>query len=610
MNRLALGVALGTLLAAAPGRAQQAEVSDVPVGPAVLRGRVIHADRPEAAADLPVVLYALPRGGQPGLRRATTDAEGRFRFEKISNDPTTAYLVGTQVAGLPFGGRVVFAPGELERSLELRVGDPTSDASAVRVGEARVRIDWLGGRLRVTETYQLENTGERVVFAAEGERAGRRPALRAALPDGATRFASALLSSGAGLVRDGSEVLYWGPVHPGSQEVRFTYEVPAAQPRLELRKSFPSGAQPLRVLVHASVPQASSPQLEPGDPASLDTGEYRSLEVRALEPGASVALALELPEAATDLGTLAVPEVRIWLELDDVALQVDEEHRIRVTGDLPLVAASGEPLLRIDLPPGAKGLRLAKDALGLGVASAEGGLAVHGPLPPGDSTVAFRYRLPVQAVPARFERTFAHASPLLSIFVADTGVAIETDRLHRRRPIRTTDRFYLHLEAFEVGDGERVALALSPLGRRARTGPAARLASMALLGVAAAWFLMAPLRRSGARAPAEVEEETDRSEREAIYASIRDLDDDFETGKLEEADYQRLRDELRRRAVALLQQERARTATRPAPAAEPAAALPCPRCESPSRPSDRFCAQCGQALGGAPSASTQTSASG
>ena len=33
-------------------------------------------------------------------------------------------------------------------------------------------------------------------------------------------------------------------------------------------------------------------------------------------------------------------------------------------------------------------------------------------------------------------------------------VVAETDRLHRRRPVRTSDRSHLHLEAFEIGDFE------------------------------------------------------------------------------------------------------------------------------------------------------------
>jgi len=84
--------------------------------------------------------------------------------------------------------------------------------------------------------------------------------------------------------------------------------------------------------------------------------------------------------------------------------------------------------------------------------------------------------------------------------------------------------------------------------------------------------------------------------REALYASIRDLEDDFETGKLSAEDHAALRDELRARAVALAQREREQA--RVAPAAAPAPV--CARCGSGLRTGDRFCAQCGAPVAAPP----------
>jgi hypothetical protein len=122
---------------------------------------------------------------------------------------------------------------------------------------------------------------------------------------------------------------------------------------------------------------------------------------------------------------------------------------------------------------------------------------------------------------------------------------------------------------------------------------------------AATAFLLAPLRRSrGSGAARESALPELRSERQALYASIRDLDHDFETGKISEDDYRTMREELRSRAVALLREERSRgevDASTPAPVAASggaaAAASACPACGAPPEAGWSFCAKCGARLG-------------
>jgi hypothetical protein len=148
-------------------------------------------------------------------------------------------------------------------------------------------------------------------------------------------------------------------------------------------------------------------------------------------------------------------------------------------------------------------------------------------------------------------------------------------------------------------------------------------------------YLGGPLRRDpDAAHAAESDAERLAAERESVYAAIRDLDDDLDTGKLTVDDHAQLRAELRGRAVHLLEAER-RSAAAPsaavagveAPAAAPAPAPPaatptadaarpslarpytqresaagwrfCPQCgdELPAQP--RFCPHCGHRMPGA-----------
>ena len=144
-------------------------------------------------------------------------------------------------------------------------------------------------------------------------------------------------------------------------------------------------------------------------------------------------------------------------------------------------------------------------------------------------------------------------------------------------------------------------LELGLLPPRARGGQPLALGFVITAALGAAWVLTGPLRGRGAErdAPlAEAELSTARREREAIYEAIRDLDYDFETGKVEAADHTRLRDELRGRAAGLLQAERAADRGSEPVRSErgPSMGRSCAQCGAAADPAHRFCAQCGATL--------------
>jgi cytochrome c-type biogenesis protein CcmI len=113
------------------------------------------------------------------------------------------------------------------------------------------------------------------------------------------------------------------------------------------------------------------------------------------------------------------------------------------------------------------------------------------------------------------------------------------------------------------------------------------------LAALAAVFLFKPLR--GRR---EENKPADRSEwaakREVLYESIRDLEHDFETRKIDEADYGVMREELRSDAIELMREEKQ------APPSEASAARAigraCPSCGAAARVAWKFCAECGSHL--------------
>ena len=634
---LAAGLRIAALVSILPllgaGSATAQETPDVPTGNATIRGQVRHAQTGAPIADAEVALYALPADAPPGLRRTNSDANGDFAFESIGSDPRTTYLVGARHQGVPYpGARVQFVAGETERSVEVLVADVTSDGTAATLAEIRIRIDWLGGRLLISETLVHENSGAQTIVVPDESRTSSPPLTRLELPEGAGTLSGPLGVVPEGLVRDGREVAWWGPLLPGRHELEYAYEIPTSAATAALDRTLPAGVRVI-VLAPQGGPEFSAPDLESGESLSVLGRSYTQWqgETRA-DP---LALTLRLPEARLAPGAVELAEVRIIGELDEAAWSGREEHVLSVSGAGPVVGAEGSPLWVVPLPAEARDVRFGvRESSATLVPSGDGGLAILGPLSAGETTVDISYRLAADE-PFVLARQFSGHLPLLSIYLAETGrLDLASDRLHRRRSVRTSDRSYIHLEAFEIEAGERVALEVRPLARRTRLPGRASLLLMSAIAGIAIFFLVGPLRGpAGDEASDAPEAGGARRERDSLYAALADLEHDHETGKVDDTDYATMRADLRGRALELLAGERREAAPSPeapeleaaapspeAPELEAAAPSPeapelegtdpmpesppgkardqfCRACGVGVKSGDRFCGQCGKPLG-------------
>ena len=152
------------------------------------------------------------------------------------DDPHSVYLVGVRVSGVPYGERVLFAAGERELEIELRVTPPDSETRHARVGESTIRIARGCDGLRVSETHTLSNPTDRVLFVSEAARDDHLPILQHELPDAAGELTTPLGTLPLGLERDGAVLNFWGPLYPGQQQLEFG-SVTARQIREEDKKT-------------------------------------------------------------------------------------------------------------------------------------------------------------------------------------------------------------------------------------------------------------------------------------------------------------------------------------------------------------------------------------
>jgi len=504
--------------------------------------------------------------------------------------------VGGQYRGVSYpGARVQFAAGETTTEVEVRIHDVSDDARGVRVEGLRMRFDRDGAQLLVSESVRFSNPTGRAVFVPAAERAPRTALFETRLPEGAGALSGPLGVVPEGVVRDGDVLRFFGPLLPGSHGIDYGYPLAVEGTGALLRRPLGSLRSPTELLVPSGGLAAEAPGFDEGELEQLRGRHYRVLTAR--DPDETLEVAFTLPPARFDPGALALLEVRIIGEVDEAALVAREEHVLSVSGESMLLGDAERPLLRLPLPEGAQDLRFATSSPGVSLGADPGGaLAVLGPLPPGETQVELRYRLPRDGSSLRLRRSFGRELPLFSVFIADTGrLDLRSERLHRRRPVRDGTRTYAHLEAFQIEPEEAVELEIGALAPRTpfpRWGRAAYLSVAALLAIA---LLTGPLRRGGSEAGEEERDDESAAERErrALYASLRDLEDDHATGKIDDGDYASMRSDLRGRAAALIVKERTEQHDAPTPGPE---ADGCPGCGRSAAPGDRFCSGCGSPL--------------
>ncbi len=84
------------------------------------------------------------------------------------------------------------------------------------------------------------------------------------------------------------------------------------------------------------------------------------------------------------------------------------------------------------------------------------------------------------------------------------------------------------------------------------------------------------------------------SRKAQIYAAIKDIDFDFQMGKLSKEDYEQLRSQYKSQAVGLLKQVDQMPGNRKGGADPRTAVKFCHECGQPLTVSDKFCSACGE----------------
>jgi cytochrome c-type biogenesis protein CcmI len=310
----------------------------------------------------------------------------------------------------------------------------------------------------------------------------------------------------------------------------------------------------------------------------------------AEDPNRSESMAFHVYDRGSDPSELRLASLRWILEREAGVYRVSQVVGVRnPTGFVIEAAADAPAALRIPLARGHGDVEAPFGRMPGGAAIEAGALELRGPFLPGEREYVIAYDVAAQGNALETEFALPPGAELVELLVRDFGVRADVTGLHPARSARQSDELYLRWVGFEPEGGSVVPVRLEPLAPREPPSRALQaLLAAALSALVAAWVL----RPIGSRAVALPSRDAQSDERDAVVAALRDLEHDYETGKLSAEDRERLRSDLRREAL---------RAMRPAPVeparAEPGpAAAPACSCGRAAQAGDRFCAACGKPL--------------
>lgn len=286
--------------------------------------------------------------------------------------------------------------------------------------------------------------------------------------------------------------------------------------------------------------------------------QYASDVTRLSDPGQTVELPITLYGTTTD--TSAVRASRLHLILNfpsDGLMQVIELWVLSNTGDRTVVADVSGGLV-FSLPQGASEISFEDTSLAQDATSTQDGFTLATPLQPGQQTtqLVFSFNVPYQNR-ISFDQPVSYPVDGITVLLPNGGPSISGASVQDQGVQNLGGQEYHQYSLASLSSGQSIQMAV--VGRTtplvAGNWTALAIGAVALLvvvGLGIIWYRPAWLGLGGPSDAAPEEDESDSAE--ALLAGIARLDDAYEAGKVDEADYRRRREELKRQALAAMRE--------------------------------------------------------
>jgi mono/diheme cytochrome c family protein len=276
-------------------------------------------------ASLTATLYTVENNIAQPAATATTDAQGKFRFEKLAIGPEHGYGVVVRYGEIDYPSTLLqFEPGKTTLTTSIIVYEMTASDADIGEMSTHLIMNINAGVFQIIELHVIQNKGDKTYLPAVGE------GMRFFLPTGAAdlSFDDPNIEQGAAKTADGFSARF--AVSPSGYQLLFSYTIPFKPPSYSLSYKMPLPTAAFNALILDVGEQAKSDQLTASEPRETTRGRYLNLNGGPFDKGAQVNIDLtSIPTEATPSQPTAVPtavpraampEYAPWLVLAIAAL--------------------------------------------------------------------------------------------------------------------------------------------------------------------------------------------------------------------------------------------------------------------------------------------------
>ena len=245
---------------------------------------------------LPVTLHMQTAETQDSVS-ALADAQGRFQFADITPDPAVTYAVSVRYQDALYGAQINLRQGS-PPPITINVYEAAYDLDVIRVDSSSLLFadaDRATQTIAALEIVKVVNDSDRTFVPGSQ---GPMSLLRFGLPPGSEALQVDTRLLGADIVQVDRGFAVLGSVPPGAHDIMFTYTFPYRGAETTIAKSFPFGANSLRVLSPQETLDIHSADIGAAQPVSIGERPYRLIEAADIERGRRISVRLsDLPRA-------------------------------------------------------------------------------------------------------------------------------------------------------------------------------------------------------------------------------------------------------------------------------------------------------------------------
>lgn len=241
---------------------------------------------------LPVRLYVFAGDTLKDTLRATTDAQGMFRFEGVPGSSGSLAVAVVEYAGVQYESAMLDLSAAPECNGDIAVYETTTDDSALQLAHSHLIVEMGAGQLEVAEVLTLENNGDRTYVGAGEVVPNRRATAQVPLPVGATDVAFSLQEVAEAMVRTGQGFVDTRPISPGRHQYRLSYVLPCKDTSYSLVKPVLYPLAAVDILIAAPGAEVEAPGLQNLGSREASGVSYVHLGGGSLAPGADVVIRL------------------------------------------------------------------------------------------------------------------------------------------------------------------------------------------------------------------------------------------------------------------------------------------------------------------------------